>query len=494
MPQNPNTILYAGNTYNIDAVIKGQSPLGMYDPLKQMAYQPDIRRNKDGKIAPVLPYSQTSIWGLMSQLQAKWGSDKKMVRSNTFYHAEWEAFGTYVFAVNKSTDPVPAGGTDVTVTVNRFSLSSNGSFGKPLAGFKAFIKENNQQNVIIKQVVELASGDFNITFSPINGQVLDLTKLNKYTVVMNMLREYDISATNDILTQGLTGEYPAIYKNYVQKFENGLDVDESELDNYVYNNLFSIAKGLDANGKEIDYWDAPALRMKAEEFITQNRIMSTLFNQRDYTNNRGFDGIVPTLQQRGNFQFSYDQFVGASFKSIMFAMIKSLRKINGSPEYMLLHDFNFGIDWSNAIGALVNANNQNYKFALFGDGGQGEMGEFDWYQFKDFGWSSYKFRTYQMDAMDDRRFGRPLAYAAFLLPAKAHMDVDGNMCPPMTYVSIEGAEPGKYQEVWVDDKRVRGKRVLTVYIKDNFGCEFNGASQWGMITKGGINQATYLDN
>lgn len=494
MPQNPNTILYAGNTYNIDAVIKGQTPLGMYDPLKQMAYQPDIRRNKDGKIAPVLPYSQTSLWGLFSQLQAKWGSDKKMVKASTFYHAEFEAFGTYVFAINKSTNPVGAGGAAVTVQVNRFSLNNNGMFGKPLAGFTAFIKELNQQKVIINQVVELASGNFNVTLAPINGQVLDLTKYPKYTVVMNMLRDYNLAATNEIQTQGITGEMPGIYKNYVQKYENGLDVDESELDNYVYNNLFSICKGLDMNGNAIDYWDAPALRMKAEEAITQNRLSNTLFNQRDYVNNQGFDGLVPTIQSRGNFQFSYDQFVGASFKSIMFAMIKSIRKINGSPEYMLLHDFNFGIDWSNAIGALVNANNQNYKFALFGDGGKGEMDEFDWYNFRDFGWSSYKFRTYQMDVMDDRRFGRPLAYTAFLLPAKAHMDIDGNMCPPMTYVSIEGSEPAKYQEVWVDDKRIRGKRTLTVYIKDNFGIEYNGASQWGLITKGGIDQATYTDN
>ena len=89
MPQNPNTILYAGNTYNIDAVIKGQTPLGMYDPLKQMVYQPDIRRNKDGKVAPVLPYSQTSLWGLFSQLQAKWGSDKKVVKASTYFYKSY---------------------------------------------------------------------------------------------------------------------------------------------------------------------------------------------------------------------------------------------------------------------------------------------------------------------------------------------------------------------------------------------------------------------
>ena len=482
--QSPNNIIYAGNTYSIDAVIKGQSPLGMYDPLKQMAYQPDIRRNKDGKIAAVLPYSQTSIWGLFSQLQAYWGSDKKTVHATQFYHAEYEALGTYAFAINKSGGGVPAAGASVTVQVNRFSLSANGQFGKPLAGFPGYIKENGQQNITITNVVELATGNFNITIAPINGEVLDLTKLASYTVVMNMLRYYDLSATNKIQTQGLVGEFPAIYPAWVQKFENGLAVDESELDNYVYNNDFSIFKGIDANGNPMDYWDAPALRMKAEEFITQNRITNSLFAQRNYGTSQGFDGLVPTIKKRGNFQFAYDDFVGASFKSLLFAMIKSIRKINGSPEYMLLHDFNFGIDWSNAIAALVNSMNQNYRFALFGDGGRGDIGDFEWFQFKDFSWSNYNFRTYQLDVMDDRRFGRPLEYSAFLLSAKKHMDTDGNMCPPMTYVNIAGSEPAAEQKVWVDDARERAERCLFVYIKDNFGIEYNGASQWGMISKG----------
>lgn len=482
--QNPNNILYAGNTYSIDAVIKGQSPLGMYDPLKQMAYQPDIRRNKAGKIAAVLPYAETSIWGLMSQLQAFWGSERKTVRSTQFYHAEYEALGTYAFAVNKSTNPVGAGGADVTVKVNRFSLSANGMFGKPLEGFTGFIKENNQQNITIASVKENAIGDFDITLSPINGEVLDLTKRPKYTLVMNMLRSYDLSATNQIQTQGLQGEFPALYPAWVQKYENGLAVDESELDNYVYNNDFSICKGLDMNGNTIDYWDAPALRIKAEEFITQNRLTKTLFNQRNFGTSQEFDGLVPTIKKRGNFQFAYDQFVGASFKSLLFAMIKSIRKISGSSEYLMPHDFNFGVDWSNAIAALVQANNQSYRFALFGDGGSGMQEDFEWFQFRDFTFSNYKFRTYQMDAMDDRRFGRPLEYAAFLIPAKKHVDTDGNVCPPVTYVSIEGAEPAADQKVWVDDARDRGERTLRVFVKDNFGLEYSGASQFGMISKG----------
>lgn len=481
---NPNQITYGGNTYNIDDVIKGQSGLTMYDPLKQIAFQPSIRRNGAGNVAPVLPYAQTSLWGLMSQLQALWGSDKKTVKARRFFYAEYMAYGTYAFAINKSANAVPSGGVAVTVKVNRFSLAQNGLFGKPLGGFTAYIKELGQQNVTITNVTPLASGDFNITLEPINGEILDLTQKGKYTVVMNPLRSYDLSATNEIQVQGVVGEYPALYESWVQKYENGLAVDESEIDNYVYMNDFSIAKGLDSNGKLIDYWYSPSLINKAEDFIMANRLMKTLFNQKNYGKDQEFDGLVPVIKKRGNFNFKYDNFVGASFKSLLFAMIKNIRKINGSPEYMLIHDFNFGIDWDNAIASLITANNQSFNFSLFGHGGMGLQENFEYFQFKDFSWSNFKFRAYNMDLFDDRRLGRPLEYTAFLMPAKTSVDTDGNIVPPMSYVSIAGAEPAKDQEVWVDDKRKRGKRTMVVYVKDNFGLEFHRASQMGMISKG----------
>lgn len=476
--QNPNTIAYNGAIWNIDDVIKGQSALTMLDPLKQIAYQPDVRKSA------ILPYAETSIWGLFSQLMAYWKSDKKRVTSRRFFDSEYTSLATYAFAVNKSTDSVPAGGTAVTVKVNRFSLSQSGLFGKPLRKFTAFIKENGQQNVRITNVTQLASGDFNITFEPINGEVLDLTRRTTYTVVMNPLRSYDITSTHKIETQGITGEYPGIYENWVQKFENGIEVDESEIDNYVYTNNFKIAKGLDSNGNEIDFWYSPSLSNKAEEWIATNRIMKTLFNQKNYGRDEEFDGLVPVIKKRGNFNFHYDHFVGSSFKSLLFAMIKAIRKVNGSDQYMLIHDFNFGIDWSEAIASLITANNQQYNFSLFGSGGKGDMDEFQWYRFRDFGFGNYKFRAYQMNAMDDRRFGRPLEDTAFLIQSKTHVDVEGNIVPPMTYVNIKGAELAKDQEVWVHDNRKEGGRTMVVYVKDCFGVSFAGASQMGMVSKG----------
>lgn len=481
---NANQINYGGSMYNIDDVIKGQTVLTMYDPLKQIAYQPSIRRGADGKIAAVMPYAESSVWGLFSQLQAYLGSDKKTVNARKFYQAEYDSTGTYSFAIGKAAGAVPAAGASVTVKISRLSLSQSGLFAKPLEGYKAFIKENGRQNVIVTNVTELAAGDFNITFAPINGEILDLTRRSSYTVILSMMRSYDITSTNQIRTQGLVGNPPLLREAWVQKYEQGIEVDESEIDNYIYDKDFMIVKGLTSDGKAIDFWYAPQISKVAEEWITVNRNLKTLFNEKDYARDEEFDGLIPTIEKYGNFNFSYDAFVGASFKSLLFAMIKSIRKMSGSNEYMMLHDFNFGFDWSEAIAALVKANNQSYNFSLFGSGGSGMQENFDYFQFKDFGWSNYKFRAHQIDMFDSNKYGRVLEYFALLLPAKSTVDTDDNRVPPMTYVNIKGAEMAKDQEVWVDDARKRGERTMRVFVKDAFGCEFHAPRHMGMIWKG----------
>ena len=53
---NQNQFFSEAGSYGINDVIKGQSPFTLYDPLKQVAYQPELRNGDNGKIAAVLPY------------------------------------------------------------------------------------------------------------------------------------------------------------------------------------------------------------------------------------------------------------------------------------------------------------------------------------------------------------------------------------------------------------------------------------------------------
>lgn len=486
---NFNQFFSEAGTFNIDAVIKGQTPLTFYDPLKQIAYQPEIRRGADGKIAAVLPYAKTSLWGLSSQLMAKFGGDKKMVKARKFWWAEYDQFQTFSFAVTKSANAVPTGGVGVTVQISRQSLSQNGSFAKPIAGFRAMVKELNQQVVDITLVQQLPNGNFNITLQPINNEVLNLTQRGQYTIIVAAMRNYNLTNTPaQIQGQGMVKNPPALYESYVQKYENRIDVDESEIDNYVYDKDIMIFKGLDPNGNTIEYFYIPQLSLEIEAWITENRIWRTLFNQRDRLNDQDFDAVVPTIRKYGLFNYAYDQFLGGSFKSLLFSMIKSLRKINGSSDYFMIRDFNFGLDWGEAIAQLVRNYNQNYRYKLFGEGGEG-MRDFEYFRFGNFSWNNYNFIDYQMDAFDDYQLGRPLEYFAILMPAKAYTDTDGNRVPILNYVNIGGAEVAKDQQVWMYDFRQQGQRIASVFAKDSFGIEIHKPTQLGMLWRGNSNAA-----
>lgn len=485
---NPNQFFSEAGTFGIDAAIKGQTPQVFYDPLKQIAYQPEVRRNRDGKIGAILPYWDSGLWGLFSQLQALLGSDKKTVKARKFWWAEYDQFQTVSFAIGRSSLAVPVAGASVTARISRASLSQNGVFAKPLAGYRAMIKENNRQIVDITRVQDLGNGLYDIEFAPINGEVLNLTQRSQYTVVLASMRNYILNSsqgteTTEIQTRGMVKNPPALYQSFVQKFEDGFAVDESEVDNYVYDKDFFICKGLDANGKQVEYFYIPQLSVEAEQMIIANRNFQTLFARRDNTHDLNFDGVVPTIENYGMFNYAYDIFLSGSFKSLLFSIIKSLRKINGSNEYILAHDFNFGLDWSEAIAAIVRNYNQNYKFSLFGDGGMGDQ-DFTYFKFNDFRWSNYMFRSYQIDMFDSYRYGRPLDYFAMLLSAKAYTDTDGNRVPIMNYVNVEGAEMAKDQRVWIDDARERGQRNIRVFFKDAFGIEIHKPTQLGMIWRG----------
>lgn len=482
---NYNQFQSEAGTYSIDQAIKGQTPLAFYDPLKQIAYQPSIRRGADGKIAAVLPYADSGFWGYWSQVMNMLGGDKKTVKARKFWWAEYDQYATVAFAVNKSLAAVPAAGAPVAVTVSRQSLSQNGVFAKPLAGYKAMIKENNRQIVTITNVSNAGNGTYNITFAPINGEVLNLTLRSQYTIILATMRNYQISNDSAIQTEGMVLNPPALYASQVQKYEMGFAVNESEIDNYIYDKDFMIVKGLDMRGNPVEYFYIPSLTVQAEERIIANRNWNALFSQHNYSTDEDFDGVIPVATKYGMFNYAYDIFLGGSLKSLLFSIIKSIRKINGSNEYYMWHDFNFGIDWSEAIAAIVRNYNQNYKFSLFGDGGTGgSERDFEYFNFRNFSWSNYQFKAMQIDMFDTYRFGRPLDYFALLLPAKTYTDTDGNRVPIVNFVNIEGAEPAKEQEVWIDDARKRGERNMRVFVKDSFGIEIHKPTQLGIIQRG----------
>lgn len=466
-------------SFSISAAIAGQTPLVMYDALKQAALLPAIREARSGGGAMVImPYDEKTPEALFSQMQAAWGSENRIAKANQFYWLEYDAYDTLTFVVDKSAVSVPAAGAPVTVNINTLSKSVNGNYVKPLANYYAWIKENNRQQVIITVV----NGSSTVTLQPTNGEVLDLTLYSRYTIIIDPLRRYTTGDTNPIPVEGLVLNPPTMYKSWAQKYEKGFSVNQDEIDNYIYDRDFKVMKGLNTRGEVVEYFYLPALNGQVEAFIRDNKNLNTLFGKRDYGNNKNFDGIVPTAEKFGMFNTGYDIFTNVSLKQILWGMIKTLRRINGCTDYMLAHDFNFYMDWSESISLMIKAAQQSYRYELFGEGGMGNR-DFSYFGFNAFEAFGYKFTPYMLDVFDHRRYGNILEYFALMMPLAKFRDQEGNTVPFLTYVHLQGAEPAKVDNVWSYDFRQQGGRVLNVYCQTTWGIEIHRPTAMGIIKK-----------
>lgn len=473
---NLNQFSVDGSTYSIQEAIQGQTPLAFYDSLKQAAYLPSIRTVRSGGNAQVImPYDEQSPEALFSQMQAAFGSETRTVPAREFYWLEYDSYDTMTFVVNQ------AGTSTVSVnaTINNLSKSNQGNYTKPLAGYYAMVKELNRQWVQIT-AVNKATGV--VTFAPINGETLDMSKYGRYTIIIDPLRRYQLGDQNDIPVEGMVANPPTMYKAFAQKFEKGFAINQDEIDNYVYDRDFKVIKGLDTTGKPIDYYYIPTIHNQLEGLIRDNKNLNTLFGQRDYTNKIGFDGIIPTAEKYGMFNAGYDIFSNVSLKQILFGMIKTLRRVNGCKDYMLAHDFGFWMDWSESISDIIKAAGQSVRYEMFGPGGTGAR-NFDYFSFNGFKAFGYTFTPYMIDAFDSRRYANILEYFALMMPLAKFKDQNGQTVPFITYCHLAGAEPAKVDSMWTDDARLRGGRTLRVFCQTTYGQEIHAPTRLGIIRK-----------
>lgn len=479
---NLNVFQCEAGTFAISDAIAGQTPLAMYDSLKQAALLPAIRANQNGMASIIMPYAEKTPEALFSQMQAAFGSENRTVKAREFFWLEYDSYDTLSFVVDKSAAAVPAAGAPVTVSFNALSKSGVGGYVKPLANYYAWIKENNRQKVLITVV----NGSSTVTLQPINGETLNLTQYSRYTIIIDPMRHYTLGDTNDITTEGMVLNPPTMYKSYAQKYEKGYAINQDEIDNYVYDRDFKVIKGLNTRGEAVEYFYIPTINSQIEAYLSDNKNLNTLFGVRDLTNQKDFDGMVPTAEKYGMFNSGYDIFTNVSLKAILFSMIKTLRRINGCDNYMLAHDFSFWMDWSDNIGELIKAAGQSYRYELFGEGGVGSR-DFSYYDFKNFTAFGYKFTPYMLDIYDHRRYANILEYFSMMLPLTKFKDQFGNTVPYITYVALEGAEPAKMNNIWIDDARKRGARNLRAFVQTTWGFECHRPTAMGILKRTSTN-------
>ncbi|MFX1709083.1 hypothetical protein PV783_34265 [Chitinophaga sp. CC14] len=462
--------------FTIDACLCGQAPLPMYDPLAQIALRPNLREGT------ILCYKDTSVEGIFSQLQASVGADNRTVTTNPFYWTEKCNEPTNTLCVKRAAAASSPGGT-IIVDLDKSSMSTNGRFSKPKQGVRVYIKELDGQGAIIESVDRSVTGQHRITLRALNNEILDLTRHAKYTMLMDTLRMYKKCDDNCIKTDGFLLDPPTLRKSYVQKFEAGYCIKEDELDGYAYDQDFYVIKGIDPlTGRAVENYCIPTVNNKLLSDWFDSRIINTLFGQRNDADQTGFDGLIPTAQQSGMYNYFYDPSSGASLKQMLFGMIRNLRRTNGCNEYMILHDMGFAMDWSDAIAALVRESGQNLNFSLFGKGGSGVQ-NFEWFEFKNFAAFGHKFMTYLIDAFDAYRYGNFLKDFGIMLPACKFKDTNGKIVPAVTYVYQTGCEPAKVKHLFSYDERQRGCRVWNVFLKDEFGMEIHCPSKLGTMRR-----------
>lgn len=465
-----------GGTYSLDECIKGQAPLTFYDPLAQIALRPSLRQGT------ILCFWKTGIEGLFQQLMQLLRADKRMVTTNPYYWTEYCNDETITVTVKKSGSAVGVGGAPVTVTQTEGSHSQNGVASKGRVGYRAYIKENNGQAVNITAKNKATAGGHTLTLTPVNGEVLDLTKFPQYTLLIDTMKMYTKGDDNCITGGGLINNPPVLRKGFVQKFEDMICIHEDELDGYINEVDYGVVKGLDRNGKPVDMWTLATVSEKLLEKIIDSRNVNTIFGVRDDVTQKGIDGIVPIAEQQGMFDAGYDTNAGYSFKHILMNMLRRLRKTRGCTDYIIAHDFGFGLDWAEGMSQLVKDSGQGLVYKLFGDGGTGNR-SLEYFNFNDFKAFGYQFRTFQIDAFDEARYGAFLTNFAMLIPACQFRDTLGNNVPPVTYTNISASEEAKQQKIWADDTRERGCRTLNVFAKDAYGVEYHCASKLGIWRK-----------
>lgn len=464
--------------YTIDECLAGQRYKAMYDPLRAMTMRPDLRKGT------INTFSSSSIEGLFSQIQYITGNEKRRVKTREYYTMESTNEGGMTVVVAKN-PTVPAAGANVTLTIDTASHSSSGTLSLPSAGYHVYVNGSPTRKLYITSVNKASNGAHTITLTPLNGEVADFSLKDRYTLTVSRMKTKVAGDTACFTGNNFVPSPPTLRKHYVQKYVQTYCLQEDELNNYVYTQHAMEVDMVDGFGQKWSEWSEPKYTQMLMKDIQTNRIMETLFGIRDNINEIGFDGLIPTAEKNSFLNQVYDPAQGASFYQLFMNMVRRIRGIRGCNEYLLAHDFKFGLDWNTGITELVKGFTGSNHYSLLGPGKAGardlEMPTFDNFKIN----NTFTFRRYQIDMFDDPKFGGNLKENfALMMPLCKFKDTNGKDVPIVTYTGIEGSEQGPDMQIFtVDKRRTMNCPEIDFVAKDLFGLEIHGAGQLAVMQR-----------
>ncbi len=92
-----------------------------------------------------------------------------------------------------------------------------------------------------------------------------------------------------------------------------------------------------------------------------------------------------------------------------------------------------------------------------------------------------------MDVFDHRRYANILEYFALMMPLTKFKTQYGETVPFITYVALEGAEPARMNNIWMDDARKRGQRTYDIYGETTYGMECHRPTALGIVKRTSAN-------
>lgn len=458
----------------------------IYNEYRAFYTNPDIRQDM------ITRNGMPSILGLALDMgrAVMGGTGYRTVRTRRFLSQEITSNKNPYRFTTEAANAAGAAGAAVTVKI-KAPYTADGEFTVPVVGHTATTSVKGKPTLVyITNVVDNGADDIDVTFTPINNEVLDLTG-GEYTWQYNTRVQYTKSCTSTIQKEAFLVNAPKVVEGYVQKYELGGFACEDDLDQYAYDFAPEDASFYDPLiGAEVNtFCLAPAIMNQVRDKMIFGDYQDFLFCERDNVSDRGFDGLFTAARKRGKFNMP----INLSSTTSTIASLTTLAKIylnEGIKGITIWGDREFIIRMNTILAKIPGYNNFHAKVWGFSQDGM-----LDWYKFNgisNFLGMNFSIQLQELDGWEQLNYTDIMENFGFVMPMQSFTDSAGRRVPPVEIVKLDNCTGIQFAtensatgaSLWYDDTRQRGGRTLDVYAKNSFGLDVHGAEYMGFLSAG----------
>lgn len=482
------------SSFSTASCLSGKIPL--YNEFRDWYLKPDIR--KEAVIRGDMPALQALLIDLR-RMMSNDGMGYRTVKSRKYLSQEICSNNLQYNFTAAATTTITAA-TTFTLTISS-PYSYNGTYSVPTAqaatSALAAIKHRATANVggvmqtfIVTSVSTTPASALTVTLSTINGQTVTIANGTSIKFQYDPTIMYEKNCDLCIPTEGFQSAAPNTIQGNIQKFEKGLCICDDDIDNYAFDTIPDKMQVWDAmSGKMVDTWCLPAMKQKQlNDMMVYSELYNFLFGRYDAATDTGVNGILPTAQDRGNFNMPINTRDKASFLATLKSIAKAYTR-QGIKSAVVFGDQEFMMNVDDMLAGIVGYN--NFNLPVWAGSAQGMV---DWYNFKGikniFG-LGFDIQFIPLTGWEQLGYDSLMYNWGFVMPMSRYYDSAGNSVAPMEIVKLDrcdGTEFGQINKngigLWYDDTRERGCRKVNFYGRNSFGLDIHCAQNLGILTGG----------